>query len=102
MFACLQNHPLADIRFGRTLVGLQQDSEGVTATIHTQDGLATLKAPFLLGADGAHSAARKLLGIEFEGMTYEERFLRITSGVAFDSYLPDMASSSTDLQTRQN
>ncbi|MFH8336573.1 FAD-dependent monooxygenase [Streptomyces sp. AM6-12] len=52
-------------RRGCELVGLAQDDDGVTAAF--ADG-ATLRSRYLVAADGAHSAARSLLGAEFPGM----------------------------------
>jgi putative polyketide hydroxylase len=54
---------------GTEVVGIAQDAGGVTAT--TRD-VATgeerhLRAKYLIGADGAHSKVRELLGIEFDG-----------------------------------
>ncbi len=87
----LGKRPSADLRFSSTLVGLEQDADGVQAKVQTPQGSYTLKAPFLLGADGGKSTVRKLLGIAFEGMTYEERFLLVGTPVPFDQFLPDIA-----------
>jgi rifampicin monooxygenase len=54
----------ADIRRGAELVGLSQDSEGVSAEL--PDG-TTLRARYLVGCDGGRSTVRKLLGIGFPG-----------------------------------
>ncbi len=86
----LQQRPLADLRFNSALVGLEQDSAGVKATIQAPDGHYTLQAAFLLGADGAKSTVRKLLGIAFDGMTFEERLLLVGTPVPFDQFLPDI------------
>jgi bifunctional hydroxylase/dehydrase len=58
----------ADIRRGRTFVALEQDENGVTATVTTPDGgQERLRGLFLVGADGSHSAVRKAEGIDFPG-----------------------------------
>jgi 2-polyprenyl-6-methoxyphenol hydroxylase-like FAD-dependent oxidoreductase len=54
---------------GAAVVGLAQDADGVVATVRD---VATgrerqLRAKYLVGADGAHSKVRELLGIEFDG-----------------------------------
>jgi 2-polyprenyl-6-methoxyphenol hydroxylase-like FAD-dependent oxidoreductase len=56
----------------RELVGLRQDEAGVTATLA---GGERVRARWLVGCDGAHSAVRRLLDVGFEGRTYAERFL---------------------------
>ena len=59
------------------LVGLQQDADGVTATIvHVPTGTRQeVRARYLIGCDGAHSAVRKALGLTFAGTTFDEEFL---------------------------
>ena len=50
-------------RFGTTLTGLDQDDAGVTATFG--DG-STGRYDIVIGADGLHSAVRRLIGIDVE------------------------------------
>jgi 2-polyprenyl-6-methoxyphenol hydroxylase-like FAD-dependent oxidoreductase len=54
---------------GAALVGLTQDASGVVATVRdVQTGRErALRAKYLVGADGAHSKVRELLGIPFDG-----------------------------------
>ncbi len=54
---------------GSELMGIDQDVNGVTATIRDTDTGAErrLRASYLVGADGGHSAVRDLLEIPFEG-----------------------------------
>jgi 3-(3-hydroxy-phenyl)propionate hydroxylase len=73
----------ARVVLGGTLVGLEQDAGGVTAHVATADGELALRAEFLIGADGGRSTVRKLLGIEFEGYTWPERFLVLTTTYDF-------------------
>jgi 3-(3-hydroxy-phenyl)propionate hydroxylase len=71
----LARHPDATVRFAAPLTGLVQDADAVTATV--ADG-ETLRADWLIGADGGRSTVRKLLAIEFEGYTWPERFIVLT------------------------
>jgi 2-polyprenyl-6-methoxyphenol hydroxylase-like FAD-dependent oxidoreductase len=52
------------IRRDHDLVDLVQDGDGVTATFATG---ATIRARYLVGADGGHSAVRSLLRADFPG-----------------------------------
>jgi 2-polyprenyl-6-methoxyphenol hydroxylase-like FAD-dependent oxidoreductase len=54
---------------GTALVGLVQDARGVVATVRdVETGRERqLRAKYLVGADGAHSKVRELLGIELDG-----------------------------------
>ncbi|GAA3440023.1 FAD-dependent monooxygenase [Kutzneria kofuensis] len=66
-----------EIRRGHELVGLRQDSSSVTVQVDGPDGRYELQASYLVGADGARSAVRKLSGIDFGGITYDRRTLRM-------------------------
>jgi 2-polyprenyl-6-methoxyphenol hydroxylase-like FAD-dependent oxidoreductase len=58
------------------LTDLAQDRDGVTATLRHADGTTeSTRAAYLVGCDGARSAVRHALGIEFEGYTEPETFL---------------------------
>ena len=70
------------IRFNTRVTGVTQDDDGVTATVATPEGTDRLRASWLIGADGAGSAVRKLSGLGFEGMTWPEVF--IASNVRYD------------------
>jgi 2-polyprenyl-6-methoxyphenol hydroxylase-like FAD-dependent oxidoreductase len=59
----------AELRNGCELVAFEQDSGGVTATVRNLDtGTdSRIRAQYLIGADGAHSKVRELLGIPMDG-----------------------------------
>lgn len=60
----------ADVCRGMEMVALHQDADGVTVTARTrQHREMTWRASYLIGADGAHSTVRKLLGADFPGRT---------------------------------
>jgi 2-polyprenyl-6-methoxyphenol hydroxylase-like FAD-dependent oxidoreductase len=53
------------------LVSFREDHHGVLAMVKQPDGTEeTIQAQWLVGADGARSVVRHLLGIPFEGQTY--------------------------------
>ena len=59
------------------LEAFSQAEGGVTATLAHADGrVEEVRAAWLLGCDGAHSAVRKGLGLPFEGSTYELRLIQ--------------------------
>lgn len=78
----LQTSTNATVRFGTRLHGLHQDADGVTVTVATQRSKEELRARWLIGADGAGSTVRRLLGLSFEGMTWPERF--VATNVRYD------------------
>ncbi|GBG37674.1 FAD-dependent monooxygenase [Mycobacterium montefiorense] len=63
----------ADIQRGIEVIGLEQDTDGVTVIARPEDGgpgdLVRWRAQYLIGADGAHSTVRALVGADFPGRT---------------------------------
>lgn len=78
----LQRLPNARALFNHRVVGLAQDSSGVTVTVETPQGREEMRASWLVGADGARSAVRHLLDLPFEGHTWPDRF--VATNVRFD------------------
>lgn len=66
----------AQIRRGHKLVDMSQDEDGVTLQIANAEGLHKLRTCFAVGADGAHSATRKLAEIEFAGVHHDRMTVR--------------------------
>ena len=74
---------LEDARMGVRVTGLSQDEEQVKVFTEGQ----TYTADYVIAADGGRSTVRKSLGIEFEGYTWPERFLVITTKFDFQAAL---------------
>ena len=59
-----------------SLVGLEQVDQGIRATLRDRDGgRYSVAAPWLVGADGAHSEVRRQVGTALQGSFHGERFL---------------------------
>jgi 3-(3-hydroxy-phenyl)propionate hydroxylase/6-hydroxy-3-succinoylpyridine 3-monooxygenase len=78
----LRAFPNATVRFGTQLETLQQDDAGVTLTVRTGEAIESLRAKWVIGADGAGSTVRQQLGLSFDGMTWPERF--VATNVYYD------------------
>ncbi|WES66088.1 FAD-dependent monooxygenase [Microbacter sp. GSS18] len=59
------------VEYSTSLTGVEQDDSGVSATIASPAGPETVRARYLVGADGGGSAVRRSLGIAFQGTTDE-------------------------------
>src|SRR5262249_25743722 len=82
----LQTFTNATVHFGTRLQDLRQDTEGVTLTVATGGETEELRARWIIGADGAGSTVRRLLGLSFEGMTWPERFVATNVYYDFERY----------------
>ena len=75
LLARLGQLPGVDLRWSHDVVGLSQDRDAVTVRCATPSGTATLRTRYLVGADGAHSGVRRLLGMSFPGHSHADLFL---------------------------
>ena len=73
----------ATVRMGTRVTGLSQNEDHV----EVQTPQELLRADYVIGCDGGRSTVRKSLGIEFEGFTWPERFLVITTKYDFAAAL---------------
>ena len=87
-----------DVRFSHAVIGLTETADGVDVEVSSPAGVERLRADYVIGCDGGRSTVRKLAGIEFEGFTYPERFIKIATSfdlgvanpkVAFRNYFSD-------------
>ncbi len=72
--ACEQN-PLIDLRWKHKVVSLHQFDDYAEMVVETPDGVFTLEADWLLACDGANSDIRRMVGAEFTGQFFQDRFL---------------------------
>lgn len=87
----LKGNPLFEIRFGTEVGALTQDADGVQVSTSTGD---TLKCDWLIGADGANSMVRRHQEIAFDGFTWAERFLVVTTSADIAAARPGVTSVS--------
>jgi 3-(3-hydroxy-phenyl)propionate hydroxylase len=64
-----------ELRWESRVVGVASHAEGVDVTVATPDGEYVLRCDWLIAADGSKSAVRQLLGLEWEGQVFHDRFL---------------------------
>lgn len=71
---------------GWELLSFGETSEGVIARLRHLDGREhELRARYLIGADGASSRVRTLIGQDFKGETYSEDWLIVDAGQRHDT-----------------
>jgi 2-polyprenyl-6-methoxyphenol hydroxylase-like FAD-dependent oxidoreductase len=64
-----------EIVYGAHVVGLRQDDTGVFLDVDAGSGVHTQRARYVVGCDGAHSAVRRMVGVDFVGKQYETHIL---------------------------
>jgi 3-(3-hydroxy-phenyl)propionate hydroxylase len=64
-----------ELRWESKVVGVAPHADGVDVTVATPDGEYTMQCDWLVAADGSKSAVRQLLGLEWEGQVFHDRFL---------------------------
>lgn len=82
---------LDEIRFGYEVTEAHQNGESVTVVATVNGEKLTTTGRYVIAADGAHSAVRESIGIEFEGFTYPELFLIASTDFRFENTLTDIA-----------
>ena len=95
--AKLQDETSVTVLFNHDVTGFDHTVDGVTVTASTPDGEKTFEGDWLIGADGGRSVVRKSAGIGFEGFTWAERFLVLSTpfdfkaerGMSFRNYIAD-------------
>jgi 3-(3-hydroxy-phenyl)propionate hydroxylase len=87
----LQKLPHAQVHFGAEVQHIAQDADTVTVRASVAQEPRTFQADYLIGADGAWSLVRQALDIEFEGFTYPERFLVVSTEFEFADHLPHLS-----------
>jgi len=93
----LKAFPHAEVTFSASVNAIAPHDNRVDITVETASGSKTVTGSYLVGADGGRSTVRKALDIEFEGYTFPERFLVLTTpfdfasehGVAYRAYFSD-------------
>jgi 3-(3-hydroxy-phenyl)propionate hydroxylase len=86
----------AEVHFGYSVTGVENRADRVLVHLEGDSGPATIEASWLIGADGGRSTVRRSLGIEFEGFTWPEQFLVVSTpydfaqhGFAMNVYIAD-------------
>lgn len=71
----IRPNPLITLRWDHKVTGVSQTETGVNLTVETPHGETNLQAAYALACDGARSAMRRLLGLDFPGQTFNDHFL---------------------------
>jgi 3-(3-hydroxy-phenyl)propionate hydroxylase len=75
-----------EVLFGHEVVAVEQGADQMTVTVRAKDVESRHSGAYLIGADGGRSTVRKQSDIPFEGFTWAERFLVLTTPFDFEKH----------------
>lgn len=87
----LAAHPNVTLHFGCRFVEMRETADGIVAVVEQNGERREITAQFLVGADGAKSAVRKQLGTGFDGFTYEEKFVSMSTAFPIHEIITDLS-----------
>jgi len=90
----LKQAPHAEVRFASKVEAAQEAGDHVRVEIETGGRREELRARYVVGADGARSTVRRCMGLPFEGMTYPETTLLVTTLFPFEEHLEGISNVS--------
>ena len=67
--------PDVELRWKHKVVGIEQKEDHAVLTVETPDGVFKMEAEWVVACDGANSDTRKLVGADFTGHFFQDRFL---------------------------
>jgi 3-(3-hydroxy-phenyl)propionate hydroxylase len=77
--------PNVDVFFDHEVVDLHQSTDSVSVEVRGPDGIKKHSGVYLIGADGGRSIVRKRSDIAFDGFTWPERFIVLTTPFDFEA-----------------
>ena len=77
--------PSVEISFDHEVVDVHQSADTVTVDVRGAAGIKSHSGIYLIGADGGRSIVRKRSDIAFDGFTWPERFIVLTTPFDFES-----------------
>ena len=88
----LKDMPHAQVLFSREVIGARQDGDGVRMMCFTGEQEELYTGRYAIGADGANSCVRKSLTIRYEGFTYPEKFLVLSTPFDFAAHMEGLSN----------
>jgi 3-(3-hydroxy-phenyl)propionate hydroxylase len=77
--------PHVEVLFGHEVLDVTPHDRAVDVSVRGPEGVRRHQGAYLIGADGGRSIVRKQCGIPFEGFTWAERFLVLSTPFDFEA-----------------
>jgi 3-(3-hydroxy-phenyl)propionate hydroxylase len=75
LIAAIAREPRITLAWKHRLLSLQQHADHALLSVETPDGIYRLQADWVIACDGANSDTRRMVGAEFTGQFFQDRFL---------------------------
>jgi 2-polyprenyl-6-methoxyphenol hydroxylase-like FAD-dependent oxidoreductase len=90
----LKSSPHADVRFAATVASATDRHDSVDVEIDAGGARERVRARYVVGCDGARSTIRACMDLPFEGLTYPETTLLVTTQFPFEDHLEGLSNVS--------
>ena len=87
----LMESPNGHVLFNHQLLNFEQDGDQVTVYAEGPLEIHRFCADYLIGADGSNSTVRKSIKVGFDGFTYDERFLTLSTAYPLEDHFENLA-----------
>jgi 3-(3-hydroxy-phenyl)propionate hydroxylase len=71
----VEAQPQIEVRWKTRVQAIEPRNDGVLISLDSPEGPYRIHAQYLIACDGAKSAIRRMLGLDFRGKVFEDRFL---------------------------
>lgn len=84
---------LIEVRMGTELLAFDQTEDRLSVHLGLPEGCTeSIRAGYMIAADGSRSRTRESLNLVFEGLTYPETTILVTTDFPFEQHLPNLAN----------
>jgi 3-(3-hydroxy-phenyl)propionate hydroxylase len=88
----LADEPRARLLFSHRATHCEQDDRGIFVYAETPTSTEKFGADYVIAADGANSAIRKSAKIDFEGFTYPEKFVTLSTRYPLEQHFEGLVN----------
>ena len=81
----LRKFPNVDVLYGHEIIDVSPTDRSVAVEVAGPDSVSSHTGSYLIGADGGRSIVRKKCGIAFDGFTWPEQFIVLTTPYDFEA-----------------
>jgi 3-(3-hydroxy-phenyl)propionate hydroxylase len=88
----LAEEPHVTLRFSHEVVDVEQDADAVTVLAEHRGSTKRFRADYAIAAEGANSVLRRKMNIGFEGFTYPEKFVTLSTTYPLEQHFDGLSN----------